>query len=133
MLSGAAAIRRRLLLTQSQDVGEVCTMLPLRRVPAVLTFQENHDEVEHEMARRGVVMRRVIERDWREHPRTASALAAYVAEGRHIVIAGKVPIKPVIVDRRAALLPLDPEREGEPVALLVHRTGLLTALGSLIE
>ncbi|MFD4975986.1 helix-turn-helix domain-containing protein [Streptomyces sp. NPDC058424] len=133
VLSGAAAIRRRLLLMQGQAVGEVCTMLPLRRVPAVLTFEENHDEVEHEMARRGVVMRSVIERDWLESPATASALASYVAEGQHIVVADKVPIKLVIVDRRIALLPLDPEREGEPVALVVHRTGLLTALGSLFD
>ncbi|MGW3508891.1 helix-turn-helix domain-containing protein [Streptomyces sp. NPDC000994] len=133
VLSGAAAIRRRLLLMQGQAVGEVCTMLPLRRVPAVLTFEENHDEVEHEMARRGVVMRSVIERDWLESPATASALASYVTEGQHIVVADKVPIKLVIVDRRIALLPLDPEREGEPVALVVHRTGLLTALGSLFD
>ncbi|MFF4758327.1 helix-turn-helix transcriptional regulator [Streptomyces sp. NPDC001292] len=133
VLSGAAAIRRRLLLMQSQAVGEVCTMLPLRRVPAVLTFEENHDEVEREMARRGVVMRGVIERDWLERPETVSALASYVAEGQHIVVADKVPVKLVIVDRRIALLPLDPEREGEPVALVVHRTGLLTALGSLFD
>ncbi|MER6978527.1 helix-turn-helix transcriptional regulator, partial [Streptomyces carpinensis] len=133
VLSGAAAIRRRLLSMQNQAVGEVCTMLPPRRVPAVLTFVENHDEVEHEMARRGVVMRSVIERDWLKHPETATALATYVAEGQHIVVADKVPIKLIIVDRRIALLPLDPEREGEPMALVVHRTGLLTALGSLFD
>ncbi|MGW0994642.1 helix-turn-helix transcriptional regulator [Streptomyces sp. NPDC002523] len=133
VLSGAAAIRRRLLLMQSQAVREVCTMLPLRRVPAVLSFEENHDEVEHEMSRRGVVMRSVIERDWLEQPETANALASYVAEGQHIVVADKVPVKLIVVDRRIALLPLDPEREGEPVALVVHRTGLLTALGSLFD
>jgi DNA-binding CsgD family transcriptional regulator len=102
-------------------------------VPAVLTFEDNHNEVEHEMARRGVVIRSVIERDWLEQPETASALARYVAEGQHIVVADKVPVKLIVVDRRIALLPLDPEREGEPVALVVHRTGLLTALGSLFD
>ncbi|MFG2881749.1 hypothetical protein ACGFYV_05395 [Streptomyces sp. NPDC048297] len=133
VLTGAAAIRHRLLLMQSQAVREVCTMLPLRRVPAVLTFEENHDEVEHELSRRGVVMRSVIERDWLEQPETAHAMATYVAEGQHIVVADKVPVKLIVVDRRIALLPFDPEREGEPVALVVHRTGLLTALGSLFD
>ncbi|MFF9568963.1 hypothetical protein [Streptomyces sp. NPDC014685] len=59
--------------------------------------------------------------------------ASCVAQGQHVSVTDRLPIKLVIVDRRIALLPLDPERETEPVALVVHRTGLLTALGSLFD
>ncbi|MFB6818429.1 helix-turn-helix transcriptional regulator [Streptomyces sp. NPDC056347] len=133
VLSGPAAIRRRLLSMQRQARIEVCTLVPTRRVPAVLSFEDNHDEVDAEMARRGVSVRSVVEREWLEHPRTAALLASCVAQGQHISVTDKLPIKLAIVDRRIALLPLDPERETEPVALVVHRTGLLTALVSLFE
>ncbi|WUT00463.1 helix-turn-helix domain-containing protein [Streptomyces sp. NBC_00708] len=74
-----------------------------------------------------------MEREWLEDPQAAHLLASCVAQGQHISVTEKLPIKLAIVDRRIALLPLDPERETEPVALVVHRTGLLTALVSLFE
>ncbi|MET9918206.1 helix-turn-helix transcriptional regulator [Streptomyces sp. NPDC059605] len=133
VLSGPAAIRRRLLTMQRQARGEVCTMVPTRRVPPVLSFADNHAEVDSEMTRRGVAVRSVVEREWLERPETAAVLASCVAQGQHVSVTDRLPIKLVIVDRRIALLPLDPERETEPVALVVHRTGLLTALGSLFD
>ncbi|MCX4392356.1 helix-turn-helix transcriptional regulator [Streptomyces sp. NBC_00264] len=133
VLSGPAAIRRRLLTMQRQARTEVCTLVPARRVPAVLSFEDNHEEVDSEMMDRGVTVRSVVEREWLEHPETAAVLASCVAQGQHISVTDRLPIKLAIVDRRVALLPLDPEREAEPVALVVHRTGLLTALVSLFE
>ncbi|MEU9567483.1 helix-turn-helix transcriptional regulator [Streptomyces sp. NPDC048161] len=133
VLSGPAAIRRRLLTMQRQARREVCTLVPTRHVPAVLSFADNHEEVDAEMIRRGVTVRSVVERAWLERPETAAVLASCVAQGQHISVTDRLPIKLAIVDRRIALLPLDPERETEPVALVVHRTGLLTALVSLFE
>ncbi|MER5276623.1 helix-turn-helix transcriptional regulator [Streptomyces sp. NPDC002809] len=133
VLSGPAAIRRRLLTMQRQARSEVCTLVPARHVPAVLSFEDNHEEVDAEMIRRGVTVRSVVEREWLEHPATADLLASCVAQGQHISVTDRLPIKLAIMDRRVALLPLDPERETEPVALVVHRTGLLTALVSLFE
>ncbi|MGW6205735.1 helix-turn-helix transcriptional regulator [Streptomyces sp. NPDC055089] len=133
VLSGPAAIRRRLLNMQRQARSEVCTLVPVRRVPAVLSFEDNHEEVDAEMAKRGVVVRSVVEREWLESPETSSVLTSCVAQGQHISVTDRLPIKLAIVDRSIALLPLDPERETEPVALVVHRTGLLTALVSLFE
>ncbi|MEV5202584.1 helix-turn-helix transcriptional regulator [Streptomyces sp. NPDC053720] len=133
VLSGPAAIRRRLLSMQRQARTEVCTLVPARHVPAVLSFEDNHEEVDAEMVRRGVNVRSVVEREWLEHPATAAVLASCVAQGQHISVTDRLPIKLAIVDRRVALLPLHPEREAEPVALVVHRTGLLTALVSLFE
>ncbi|WP_327277293.1 helix-turn-helix transcriptional regulator [Streptomyces sp. NBC_01224] len=134
VLSGAAAIRRRLLLMQDQATIEVCTMMPLREVHAVITVEDNHDEIEDVLMRRGVALRSVIERDWLERPEMAATAAAYAAQGQHISVVDELPIKLIIVDRRMALLPLAPERDDvDPVALAVHGTGLLTALSSLFE
>ncbi|MGW0781000.1 helix-turn-helix transcriptional regulator [Streptomyces sp. NPDC002913] len=133
VLTGPAAIRRRLLTMQRQAVSEVCTLVPTRHAPAVLSYEDNFAEADAELMRRGVTVRSVVEREGMEHPDTAAVLASCVALGQHISVTEKLPIKLVIVDRRVALLPLNPERETEPVALVVHRTGLLTALCSLFD
>ncbi|MET7311839.1 hypothetical protein ABZS68_33470 [Streptomyces sp. NPDC005571] len=54
VLSGAAAIRRRLLLMQDQATIEVCTMMPLREVHSVITVEDNHDAIEDVLMRRGI-------------------------------------------------------------------------------
>ncbi|MFJ4900212.1 helix-turn-helix transcriptional regulator [Streptomyces sp. NPDC088727] len=133
VLSGAAAIRRRLLTMQKQAMSEVCSLVPAGSAPKVLTFEDNHEEAEPDLMRRGVTLRSVVEREWLERPETATLLASCVGQGQHISVTDRLPIKLVMVDRRIALLPLAPESEAEPVALVVHRTGLLTALGSLFE
>ncbi|MFF3128820.1 helix-turn-helix transcriptional regulator [Streptomyces sp. NPDC057908] len=119
---------------QDQATIEVCTMMPLREVHAVITVEDNHDEIEDVLMRRGVALRSVIERDWLERPEMAATAAAYAAQGQHISVVDELPIKLITVDRRMALLPLAPERDDvDPVALAVHGTGLLTALSSLFE
>lgn len=133
VLSGPAAVRRRLVTMQRQARSEVCTFVPARHMPALLSFEDNHEEADSEMMRRGVTVRSVVERAWLEHPATAAVVESCVAQGQHISVTDRLPTKLVIVDRRIALLPLDPDRESEPVALVVHRTGLLTALVSLFE
>ncbi|MGW1029573.1 hypothetical protein ACWD4J_38840 [Streptomyces sp. NPDC002577] len=135
VLSGAAAIRRRLIAMQREARYEVRTLVPDMQVAAVITFEDNLEEVERESMRRGLILRSVVERASLEDPGFAHSLAQVAAEGQQIAVADKLPIKLVIVDHDVALLPLDPERDetGEPVALVVHRSGLLTALISLFE
>lgn len=133
VLSGPVAVRRRLVTMQRQARNEVCTFVPARHMPSLLSFEDNHEEADSEMVRRGVTVRSVVERAWLEHPATAAVVGSCVAQGQHISVTDRLPTKLVIVDRRIALLPLDPDRESEPVALVVHRTGLLTALVSLFE
>ncbi|MEE1806656.1 hypothetical protein [Streptomyces sp. BE133] len=119
---------------QNQATVEVCTMMPLREVHAVITLEDNHGEIEDVLMRRGGALRSVIERDWLERPEMAATAAACAARGQHISVVDKLPIKLITVDRRVALLPLAPERDDiDPVALAVHGTGLLTALSSLFE
>ncbi|MFD8687556.1 hypothetical protein [Streptomyces sp. NPDC059651] len=134
ILSGAVAIRRRMLTLQRHARFEVRALVQAGSDSGVLTYEENHHAVEQELADRGVVMRSVIERKLLEEPRAATILSSGIAQGQHISVTERLPIKLVIVDARVALLPLDPERdEAEPVALVVHRTGLLTALCSLFD
>ncbi|MEV5604141.1 hypothetical protein AB0L33_22100 [Streptomyces sp. NPDC052299] len=133
VLSGPTAVRRRLVTLQRQARSEVCTFVPARHMPALLSFEDNHEEADAEMMRRGVTVRSVVERAWLEHPATVALMDACLAQGQQISVTDRLPTKLVIVDRSVALLPLDPDRESDPVALVVHRTGLLTALISLFE
>ncbi|WP_329623555.1 helix-turn-helix transcriptional regulator [Streptomyces sp. NBC_01255] len=134
VLSGAAAIRRRLVEMQRKARREVRSLVPTMDRAVAITFEDNVDEVERESMRRGVVVRSVVARAWLEEPRAARWLTDLASEGQRIVVTESLPIKLVVVDEDVALLPLDPEREEtEPVALVVHRSGLLTALISLFE
>ncbi|MEU6659700.1 helix-turn-helix transcriptional regulator [Streptomyces sp. NPDC046821] len=133
VLSGVLAIRRRLLAMQRQARHEVCSFVP-SVVTQVISAEESLDEVETEAMARGVVIRAVVERGCLERPEMARALAHVVTQGQRISVVEELPVKMVLVDRAVALLPLDPERdEPEPVALVVHRSGLLTSLQSLFE
>ncbi|WP_318211116.1 MULTISPECIES: helix-turn-helix transcriptional regulator [unclassified Streptomyces] len=136
VLTGAAAIRRRLVEMQRKARHEVRSLVPAMGRPVAITFEDNVDEVERETMRRGVVVRSVVARAWLEEPRAARWLTTLASEGQRIAVTESLPIKLVMVDDDAALLPLDPERDEtveEPVALVVHRSGLLTALISLFE
>ncbi|GAA3979933.1 LuxR family transcriptional regulator [Streptomyces marokkonensis] len=134
VLSGAAAIRRRLITMQERARSEVCALVPAMRIPTAISFEDNLDAVELESMRRGVLQRSVVERGWLERPEAAASLDRLVAQGQRISVVEEVPVKMVMADRHVALLPLDPEHdEAEPVALVVHGSGLLTALVALFE
>ncbi|WP_377268713.1 helix-turn-helix transcriptional regulator [Peterkaempfera sp. SMS 1(5)a] len=132
VLSGASAIRRWLVVMQRQARHEVLSLVPALRAPAaVMSFEDNLEEVELESMRRGVTMRSVVERAWLEDPGLARSFAELAGQGQQISVTDELPVKLIIADRDVALLPLD-ETSG-PVALVVHRSGLLTALVSLFE
>ncbi|WP_159011880.1 helix-turn-helix transcriptional regulator [Streptomyces sp. NRRL F-5123] len=134
VLSGAVAIRRWLVTMQREARSSVRTMMPAMPV-AVINYQDNLDEAERDMMRRGVRLRTVVQRAWLEDAAFARSLAEVVAEGQDISVADTVPTKLLIVDDDIGLIPVDPDLDdaGEPVALVVHRSGLLTALISLFE
>ncbi|MFB7372103.1 hypothetical protein ACFC0D_19925 [Streptomyces sp. NPDC056222] len=135
VLSGAAAIRRRLIAMQREARYEVRSLVPVIREPTVIGFEDKYDEVERDSMRRGLTLRAVVARSWLEDAHAAHWLAGLVADGQQIAVTDELPIKLIIMDDECALLPLDPVRDEteEPVALVVHRSGLLTALISLFE
>ncbi|RVU20869.1 hypothetical protein EOT10_26335 [Streptomyces antnestii] len=135
VLSGAAAIRRWLVAMQRDARSEVRGMIPATQATSVITYQDNLDEVERDMMLRGLTIRTVLERAWLEDPAAARSLAQAAAHGQQISVTDKVPTKLLIADDDIAVLPLDRERDaaGEPVALVVHRSNLLTTLISMFE
>ncbi|MER6847469.1 helix-turn-helix transcriptional regulator [Streptomyces flaveolus] len=135
VLTGAAAIRRRLIAMQQRARREVCALVPLLASPTAITPEDNFDMAERESMARGVTQRSVVERGFLERGgEDAALLHRLVSQGQQISVVERVPIKMVMADRQVALLPLDPERdETEPGALVVHRSGLLTALVALFE
>lgn len=134
VLTGASAIRRRLIAIQGEARTEVCSLVPAMVDPKVITVDDNLDVAERDAMARGVQVRAVVERALLEQPGAIGSLTAALSAGQEIAVVEALPIKLVLVDRRMALLPLDPEREdAEPVALFVHRSGLVTALQSLFE
>ncbi|MFD5296754.1 hypothetical protein ACFWJU_16260 [Streptomyces mutabilis] len=134
VLTGAAAIRRRLVAMQRDARYEVRSLVPAMDSPVVISHSDNV-EIELEAVRRGVTLRSVVARAWLEDPEAARSLAELVTQGERIAVVDALPVKLVIADHDVALLPLDPERDevDEPVALVVHRSGLLTALAALFE
>lgn len=113
---------------------EVCSLLPTREAPVAMSVEDGIEEVERDSMARGVLLRSVVERGWFDRPDTATSVAQLVEQGQSVTVADRVPIKLIIADRSVALLPLDPEREeSEPIALVVHRSGLLTALQALFD
>ncbi len=135
VLSGSTAIRRRLIAMQQRARREVCALVPLLTPPAAISAVDNFDVAERESMARGVVQRSVVVREYLEQGGgDAALLQQLVSRGQQISVVEEVPLKMVMVDRQVALLPLDPERdETEPAALVVHRSGLLTALVALFE
>ncbi|MFH8978582.1 helix-turn-helix transcriptional regulator [Streptomyces sp. NPDC017890] len=135
VLSGATAIRRRLIAMQQRARREVCALVPLLTHPAAISAVDNFDVAERDSMARGVLQRSVVVREYLEQGGgDAALLRQLVSRGQQIAVVDEVPIKMVMVDRQVALLPLDPERdETEPTALVVHRSGLLTALVALFE
>jgi DNA-binding CsgD family transcriptional regulator len=135
VLSGAAAIRRRLVSMERGARHEIRAMVPAMPSAPASTSQDTLDVAELELMRRGVTVRTVVERSLLEDSSSARSLADVAAQGQWISVVDDLPLKLLIADRDLALLSLDPEgyQAGEPVALVVHRGGLLTVLIALFE
>ncbi|MFE5307243.1 hypothetical protein [Isoptericola sp. NPDC056605] len=135
VVMGQAAIRRRLLTMQHEARDQIRTMMPLPSRTTVISFADNFDEAERAAMERGVVIRTVLDVRWLDDPGSLRALSGFAELGQHLQVADGVPIKLVLADDDLALLPLDPVRDEteEPVSLVVHRSGLLTALSTLFE
>jgi len=135
VVSGAGAIRHRLVAMERDARDEIRALIPAPRPDSVITYQDNLVEVERDLLRRGVLLRTVVERACLEEAASARSLAAVAARGQQVSVIDELPTKLLIADRDIALLSLEPERDGagEPAAVVVHRGGLLTALIALFE
>ncbi|MBU3863724.1 LuxR C-terminal-related transcriptional regulator [Streptomyces sp. 4503] len=83
---------------------------------------------------RGVDFRVVAAKDYLDGPDVARDVRAALTAGMELRLVDSLPLKMVVSDRERAMVPLDmADTGGEPSAIVVHRSGLLTALVHLFE
>ncbi|WP_405755216.1 hypothetical protein OG232_35995 [Streptomyces sp. NBC_01411] len=96
--------------------------------------REEADMSESSALDRGVDFRVVAAKNYLDGPDVASDVRASIAAGLELRVADSLPLKMIVSDRERAMVPLDKaDSGGEPSAIVVHRSGLLTALVHLFE
>ncbi|MFE5590108.1 helix-turn-helix domain-containing protein [Streptomyces sp. NPDC056549] len=96
--------------------------------------REDADMSEASALERGVDFRVVASKDYLDSPGVGSDVRAAMSAGLEIRLVESLPLKMVVSDRERAMVPLDMADSGdEPSAIVVHRSGLLTALVHLFE
>ncbi|MCX5338820.1 helix-turn-helix domain-containing protein [Streptomyces atratus] len=83
---------------------------------------------------RGVDFRVVADKNYLDGHDVVRDVRAAVMAGLELRLVDSLPLKMVVSDRERAMVPLDmADSGGEPSAIVVHRSGLLTALVHLFE
>jgi predicted transcriptional regulator len=82
---------------------------------------------------RGVTYRTIYDRDVVDFPGRAGHVRAAIAAGEQARVASRLPMKMVICDEQAALIPVAPLTIGRAAAYLIYPSALLDALSSLFE
>ncbi|MDV5149142.1 helix-turn-helix domain-containing protein [Streptomyces sp. SBC-4] len=96
--------------------------------------REDADMSESSALDRGVDFRVVASKDYLDSPGVGKDVRSAMAAGLEIRLVESLPLKMVVSDRERAMVPLDMADSGdEPSAIVVHRSGLLTALVHLFE
>jgi sugar-specific transcriptional regulator TrmB/DNA-binding CsgD family transcriptional regulator len=127
-IHGEAAVASQYEAMQRAAREEV---LVFDRPPYTITSAENH--IQQEVLDRGVVYRTVYDTSSLSMPGQPEELLRCIAAGEQARIIAGVPLKLVIVDRKAALVPLN---IGQPAlfgSLFVHESSVLDALLMLFD
>ncbi|MFE2990403.1 helix-turn-helix domain-containing protein [Streptomyces sp. NPDC059262] len=96
--------------------------------------REDTDMSESSALDRGVDFRVVADRTYLDGHEVAGDMRAALNAGLGLRLTDSLPLKMVVSDRERAMVPLDmTDAGGEPSAIVVHRSGLLTALVHLFE
>lgn len=96
--------------------------------------REDADLAERFALDRGVDFRVVADESYLEGHGIVRDVRAATKAGLKLRLADSLPLKMVVSDRERAMVPLDvADADGEPSAIVVHRSGLLMALVHLFE
>lgn len=96
--------------------------------------REDADISESSALDRGVDFRVVASKDYLDGPDVGRDVREAISAGLELRLVDSLPLKMVVSDRERAMVPLDmADSGGEPSAIVVHRSGLLTALVHLFE
>lgn len=129
-LTGMDAVQDRLERFSVEAESEVLTFMPggAHSIPALLAARANDSR----LLERGVAIRTVGQDSVRNHPPTLSHARFLTDAGAQFRTVPLLPPRMVVVDRRNALVPLDPDdtRKG---ALCLTSPGAIAALLALFE
>jgi sugar-specific transcriptional regulator TrmB/DNA-binding CsgD family transcriptional regulator len=126
---GVEAIRRRFHQVQQTARVQLRSFTTMPFV-AVLPGQ---NKAETAAIDRGIRFRVVLERAVLEVPGFIDEAIDSLARGVEVRVVDELPVKLIIADSELALIPVEDRTGGEPGAVLLHRSGLLTALDALFE
>ncbi|MEV0807943.1 helix-turn-helix domain-containing protein [Micromonospora sp. NPDC050200] len=130
VVTGVDGIRHRFAQVQHAARTQVRNFVtaPFVAVPPGTT-----NTLETVMMDRGVEYRVVLERAALAEPGMIAETVASLRKGVQVRVVESLPIKLVLADAELGLVPLTVESGGEPGAVLLHRSGLLSAMDALFE
>ncbi|MGW0753360.1 helix-turn-helix domain-containing protein [Streptomyces sp. NPDC002587] len=129
VVTGVDAIRHRFLQVQQAARTQVRSFITAPFV--ALPPEEN--TAEPVAIGRGVQFRAVLDRAVLGEPGIIDDAVDSLRRGVELRVADQLPMKLVLADADLGLVPLAVTPDGEPGAVLLHRSGLLDALDALFE
>ncbi|MFF4098545.1 helix-turn-helix domain-containing protein [Streptomyces sp. NPDC001903] len=129
VVTGPDAIRHRFLQVQQAARTQVRSFITAPFV--ALPPEEN--TAEPVAIGRGVQFRAVLDRAVLAEPGIVDDAIDSLGRGVQLRVADELPMKLVLADADLGLVPLAVTPDGEPGAVLLHRSGLLDALEALFE
>lgn len=129
VISGVAAIGQRFLQVQNAAREQIRCFVT---VPSV-AVAPGENPAEEAGTKRGVRIRVIIDRNVLAEPRMLEEIQDSLRHGTEVRVAQGVPIKLVLADDDVGLVPLNVPPHREPGAVLLHRSGLFSALAALFE
>ncbi|MFI7429435.1 transcriptional regulator TrmB [Micromonospora sp. NPDC049836] len=129
VVTGRDAVGHRFAQVQHAARAEVRTFVtsPFIAVPP------GENPVESVAVAQGVRFRVVIDRPTLAEPGVIAETLQSLRDGVQVRVVESLPIKLILADAELALVPMTATPGGEPAAVLLHRTGLLTAMDALFE
>jgi sugar-specific transcriptional regulator TrmB len=129
VVTGVEAIQHRFAQVQHAARTEVrsFTTAPFVAVPPAA------NPVESQLVAQGVRYRVVVDRAVLAEPGAVAETIESLRSGVEVRVVESLPIKLILADIELGLVPLAVAPDGEPGAVLLHRTGLLTAMDALFE
>jgi DNA-binding CsgD family transcriptional regulator len=129
VVTGVEAIRHRFAQVQHAARTQVRSFVtrPFVAVPP------GANPVESQMVAQGVRYRVVIDQPALSEPGVAAETIVSLRQGVEVRVAESLPMKLILADAELALVPLTATSGEEPGAVLLHRSGLLTAMDALFE
>ncbi|WP_137991440.1 transcriptional regulator TrmB [Streptomyces vilmorinianum] len=129
VVTGVDAIRHRFLQVQQAARKQVRSFI----TAPFVALPPDENTAEPVAIGRGVHFRAVLDRAVLAEPGIIDDAIASLRNGVELRVADQLPMKLVLADADLGLVPLAVTPDGEPGAVLLHRSGLLDALDALFE